>query len=239
MGKTGSRFVLAATLLLFGVSPAAAQWSWGVYGAGEFDTEDVVFVGAGLRVAPTTSWSWSPVFGVQGFWLQIPAGEDDTSITALTPSVGLQRSFNDGAFGIHAGYQFQNEDVAGATTTSATVGEGAVAMADLNWGASRPVAVQLLGSYNFGADAFWGRARSTLRVATISPGALRLGAEVAHMNQSDDADTTFDDGFSSTAIGPVLEWHTGRGVTLGAAAGRKLQEGDDATYFRFEMSLFP
>lgn len=232
--------MLAFVLLLAVVSPASAQWNWGVFGNGEFDTEDVVFVLGGVRLAPTTSWSWSPVFGVQAFWLQIPAGADDeTSITAFTPSIGLQHAFTDGSVGVHGGYQFQSEDIAGAPTTSTTVGEGAVAMANLDWGATRPIAVQLLGSYNFGAEAFWGRARSTLRVATISPGALRIGAEVAHLNQSDDEDTIFEDDFSSTAVGPVVEWHTGRGVTLGAGVGRKLQDGDDATYFRFEIALFP
>ena len=231
---------LVLALLFTSTQPASGQWSWGVYGAGEFDTEDVVFVLGGVRLAPATSWSWSPVLGLQAFWLQFPVGADaENSVTAVTPSVGLQRSFQDGAVGIHAGYQFQSEDIAGPATSATSVGEGAVAMANLDWGSTRPLAVQLLSSYNFGADAFWGRARSTLRIVTMNPGALRLGAEVAHLNQSDDDDIIGDTSFSSTAVGPVLEWQTGRGVTLGAAAGRRIQDGPNATYFRFEMALFP
>jgi hypothetical protein len=97
------------------------------------------------------------------------------------------------------------------------------------WGTGR-VGGQAIASYNFGGEAFWGRGRVTFRVMELgNSGDLRIGPEVALLSS---------DQYSATQVGGVLGFNAGGGTFLTGGVGRKLtDDGEDATYFRFEIVL--
>lgn len=230
--------VLICTLVLLAASqaPAHAQLAWTAYGVGEFDTSDVIFLLGGVSVAPARS-GWVPVAGVSASWLQYPTGslvgEDTRNITTITPTLGIANNFNGGSFQVRVGYAFASGDEdEGAPIVAGEVGQdGVVTAAQLDYWGNGGWGAQAIGSYNFGAGAFWGRGRLTQRVLGLgNDGHIRIGGEVAYMTHND---------YNATQVGGVLGFHPGRTAILTAGVGRKFADGDDATYFRLEVVLIP
>lgn len=224
---------VAAALTVTAASPLLAQsrMGWTAYGTGEFDTNDVIYLLAGAAFSPIRA-GWAPVVGAQAHWLRFPSTAGDVDVSGIQPYVGMQNNYGTGLLAFRVGYQFEGE---GATASTApvpqNVGDGAVVTGQLeHWGTGRGLGSQLLGTYNFGSETFWGRARASVGLAEMQPGAVRLGGEIAYLAAPN---------FTSTSIGPVLEWQTGRGFNLGFAVGRRIQDGGNATYFRIDFAAFP
>jgi hypothetical protein len=229
------------------VSPAHAQWGATFFGTGEYATNDVALLLAGIGVAPTKAGWVFPVGSVHAYWLRYEAETvgsavgvgttNSVSVFGVQPTIGVQNNYGNGMFAIRGGYQFEDADESSIVTgTSVAVGQGAVAVAQLeHWGTGGPGS-QVIGSYNFGSETFWGRGRATFPLgtaaSTTSP-QTRVGAEVAFLAVGEAAD------FTSTSIGPVLEWRSGKGLNLVFGAGYRFQNrGDDAVYFKIDFSHF-
>ena len=232
-------FGVVALLALLGVArPADAPLGFTVYGTGEFDTDDAVLVLGGVNVAPRRT-GWSPMAGVEAWWLQFEAAPDDTrNITAITPSVGLQHMSATSLKLVRVGYSFQDTDVLANTGVFADVGgDGVVVGGQLEYWGTGALSAQALATHNFGSETFWARGRVLFRVFNIGDTAFRVGPEAAYINSND---------FDAAAIGGALGFNPGRGVALTARVGRKIAplenretQADDATYFGFEIALFP
>ena len=236
MITAGTAFVV----LLSAARPASAQLNWTVVGVGEFDSEDVVLVLGGVSVSPGGA-GWAPVAGVQVSWLQYPTINDETrEIIGIVPTIGLRRGFDGGSFQFRVGYAFReanDEDddvIVGVPPVAADVGDdGVVNTAQLDYWGNGNLNAQLIGSYNYGSEFLWSRARLTQRLFGLgSGGHLRAGGEAAYMNGED---------FDAWQVGGVVGFHAGGGTIINAGVGRKFASGDggDATYFRAEIVLTP
>lgn len=232
--------ILTTTLLAMGLAfmktqPAQAQLGWSFVGVGEFDTADTYLVLGGVSVGAQRT-GWTPVAGLQAYWVQYvtnPTTDATTSVTAVTPSVGLKNSFETGAFTARVGYTFVNGDIVGGTPafSSDVTDDGVVTSAQLDYWGTGKVGLQGIATYNFGGESFWGRGRALFRVASFANGGLSVGPEVAYLNTN---------GYSATKFGGVVGLNPGKGTTINAAVGRKMADGGaDATYFGFELVLYP
>lgn len=221
---------LAATLLsAIALTPATAQWSATAIGVAEYDTDETLLILGGISAGPS-GMGWAPRLGVQAYHLGF--GENNrTSVVVVKPYVGVRNSFNGGSASINVGYAFSNKDFEAPVIASET-GDGVVLSGGWDyWGTGGPFGYQLLGSYNFGTESIWLRARGTQRLMQrASGGQTRLGAEVAYLSDND--------GFSAIQPGVVLEMHGGNGGIFGLGAGMKFFEGGgDAVYFKVEGVL--
>lgn len=212
--------------------PAAAQWNVTGVGVAEYDTEETLLLLAGVSANPGGE-GWSPLIGVQTYYLTYKLPAETQSVFSVRPYAGLQNNYPGGALSFTAGYAFVSGDE-GTSPIGAAVTDnqdGFVLSSALDhWGTGGPVGYQLLASYNFGGESFWGRGRVTTRVSQLaSGGQVRVGGEIAYANAGD---------FSMTQPGLVAEWHNGRGFILGFGVGRKIiADADDATFFRLETVL--
>lgn len=212
--------------------PASAQWGVTGIGVAEYDTQETLLLLAGVSATPGTP-GWSPLIGLQTYWLRYELPLETKSIVSVRPYAGLQNSFPGGALSFTAGYAFVSDDESARPIGSSVADnqDGFVLSSALDhWGTGGPLGYQLLASYNFGGESFWGRGRVTSRVSQLaSGGQVRVGGEVAYAKAGD---------FSMTQPGLVAEWHNGRGFILGFGVGRKLiADADDATFFRVETVL--
>ncbi|HEX6559305.1 MAG TPA: cellulose biosynthesis protein BcsS [Longimicrobiales bacterium] len=223
-------FVCAFAALAVHATPAHAQLGWTFVGVGDFDTSDVYLVLGGVSVSPTRA-GWSPVAGVTAYWLQYPLGSDHQNVTSVTPSIGLKNSFGTGAFQARVGYSFSNKDDVPLVNAEAS-GSGVVNSAQVDYWGTGAMSAQAIGSYNWGSEAFWGRGRLGFRVARFGDvGSISVGPEATYLTSS---------GYNATRVGGVLGFNPGRGTTINAAVGRKFPSiGEDATYFTFELVLYP
>lgn len=227
-------------LLLASASPADAQLNWTVVGVGEFDTEDVVLVLGGVSVSRGGE-GWSPVAGVQASWLQYPTiGDETREIITVQPSVGLRRGFDGGSFQARVGYAFRSandddDDIDfGIPPVTADVGDdGITNSVQLDYWGRGAMNAQLIGSYNWGSEALWSRARVTQRFINLGgDGHIRAGPEAAYLH---------GEGYDAWQVGGVVGFHAGGGTIINGGIGRKFASGDgnDATYFRAEIVLTP
>lgn len=243
MTTRGARTATACTvfiLLAAAAKPAHAQLNWTFVGVGEFDTDDVVLVLGGVSVSPDRS-GWTPVAGLQASWLQYPTFNDQKrDIVAVVPSIGVRNGFDGGAFQFRVGYAFRNADdeeddvIVGVPPVTADVGDdGVINSVQLDYWGDGDLGAQLIGSYNYGSESLWSRARLTHRVFSLgNDGHVRLGGEAAYLT---------GEGYNAWQVGGVIGFHPGRGTIINAGVGRKLAsgEGRDATYFRAELVLTP
>lgn len=218
---------------LFAVAqPAAAQWKATAIGVAEYDTEETLLLLGGVSAGPGGP-GWSPIIGLQSYYLTYKLPTETQSVVSVRPYAGLRNNFPGGSLAFTAGYAFVSDDdrVSPVGTGVTDSRDGVVVSGALDhWGTGGPLGYQLLASYNFGGESFWGRGRVTTRVSQFaSGGQFRVGGEVAYANSGD---------FSMTQPGLVAEWHSGTGFILGAGIGRKLiTDGDDATFFRLETVI--
>lgn len=218
-----------AISLSFAAKPASAQWSASAVGVAEYDTEQAVLLLAGVSASPGGQ-GWTPVVGVQTYYLSYKLPAETKTVFSVRPYAGLRNNFPGGSLGFTAGYAFVSDDDAvrpiGAGVTDSK--NGIVLSSSLDyWGTGGPVGYQLLASYNFGAESFWGRGRATTRVRELATGGqVRVGAELGYASSGS---------FTMFQPGLVAEWHNGTGFILGFGVGQKLvKDGDDATFFRVE-----
>jgi hypothetical protein len=217
--------IVSVVLSLATASTAAAQWSVGSYGVAEYDTKQTLLLLAGINANPSAK-GWQPLLNLQAYNLSFDAGADRTNVFAVTPAVGLIDNLDDGDLYGTIGYQFSNDEN-GGPVSGTTRGEGVeLSGGSESWGAGGGLAHQILASYNFGSESFWGRARLTGRVSQSGASSTRLGAEAAYLSGP---------GYHAVQPGIVWEWHSPSNQVLGLGAGGKfMSPGGSAAYFRVE-----
>ena len=219
---------MAAAVL---AAPAQGQWHATALGVAEYDTDQALFLLGGVSASPGGR-GVSPILGVQAYHIGFDNGPSRTNVFAVKPYAGLSSNYGSGSVYGTAGYAFSNRDEGTKIVSTATndVGSGVVVAGGWDhWGSGGPWGHQLLGSYNFDSENFWGRGRVTRRIASNGPAQRRLGAEAAFSTGS---------GYTAWQPGVVLELHNGRGSILGLGAGLKLPDGGDtAGYFKVEGIL--
>jgi hypothetical protein len=219
-----------AGVQLGSASPVAAQWTATSVWVAEYDTNETLLLLGGISVSPGGG-PIRPVAGVQAYHLSYPGAVDRVNIVTVRPSAGLAADFTGGSAQARVGYAFRNREGTVVGTLVPDAGEGFVVSGQMDyWGTGGPVGAQAIGSYNFGAESLWARGRLSTRVHSGPAGRqVRLGAETAYMTSP---------GFDAVQPGGVLEWHSGRGLIVGAGAGVKIiDDADNATYFRAEVVL--
>jgi hypothetical protein len=229
-GKTFiPKLMLTAAALVAAASPASAQWSATAIGVAEYDTEQTVLVLGGLSLSPGGR-PIAPLFGVQAHYLTYEVADERRNVTSVRPYAGLRSSFTGGSLYGTVGYAFTSREGAPGTAFTVDRGDGVVVSGGLDhWGTGGPLGYQLLGSYNFGTESFWGRGRVTTRISQSGPSQTRLGGEVALISSN---------GFQAWQPGLVAEFHNGNGQIIGVGAGAKLVEnGDNAIYVKLEAVL--
>jgi hypothetical protein len=226
-----SLVAVAATVCIASAAHAQSAWKATGLGVAEYDTDGAFFLLAGLSASPGGR-GVSPIIGVQGSQVSFDNGPSRTNVFAVKPYVGLSNGYGSGSVYGTVGYAFSNRDQGTriVSTTTNDVGTGVVVAAGWDhWGSGGPWGHQLLGSYNFDSENFWGRGRVTRRISASGPSQRRLGAEFA---------VSAGDGYHALQPGAILELHNGRGGILGLGAGAKLpQGGDAAAYFKVEGVL--
>jgi hypothetical protein len=230
-----SHFLCACALIASTTRDAKAQLGFTVYGVGEFDTSDVIFVLGGVSVSRARA-GWTPVAGLSASWLQYPViGDETQDVTTITPTIGLANNFGPGIFQLSVGYAISNadDDLVAPVVAGDPGQDGVVTIGQVDYWGDGGLGGQAIASYNFGSESLWARGRVTQRIASLSnQGQIRLGGEVAFLDS---------DFYQATQIGGVIGFHAGRGTIINGGIGRKLagDDGEDATYFRAEIVLFP
>jgi hypothetical protein len=227
-----SRWFIAAALTAVFATPAQAQWHATALGVAEYDTDGALFLLAGLSASPGGR-GHSPIVGVQGSHVGFDNGVSRTNVFAVKPYVGLSNNYGTGSLYGTVGYAFSNRDEGSRVLTTSTndVGTGVVVAAGWDhWGSGAGLGHQLLASYNFDSENFWGRGRMTKRISPAGPAQRRLGAELA---------LSAGDNYTAWQPGAILELHNGRGGILGLGAGVKIVDGGNGTpvYFKIEGVL--
>jgi hypothetical protein len=218
---------LALTLSAF--TSASAQWTAGGYGVAEYDTKQTLLLLAGVSASPRGG-GIKPLVSLQAYHLGYDNGSSRRSVFTVRPAAGLTNGYNGGAVYGTVGYAFTNNEVSGTPVVGSDVGEGVVASAGWDyWGTGGPLGSQVLGSYNFGSESFWGRGRVTTRVSQKGASSTRIGAEVAYLSGP---------GYDAWQPGGVFEWRLPSGQAIGLGAGAKFAgSGGNAAYFRVETYL--
>lgn len=223
---------IAAIVTVTMAAPAQAQWSATAVGVAEYDTNETLLLLAGVSVSPFGGPGISPVFGIQVYRLSFDTASGTTEVWSVRPSAGLRNNFPGGSAQFRVGYAFTSRD--SPVPIAGGVGDrrdGVVISSQVDWwGTGGPLGAQAIASYNFGSSALWARGRVTTRIASTATGQVRVGGEVAVLN---------DDDFTMVQPGGVIEWHSGPGgPILAFGVGRKLNSpGEDATYFKLEVVL--
>ena len=227
-----SKWFVAAAMAAVLAAPAQGQWRATALGVAEYDTEGALFLLAGLSASPGGR-GISPILGVQGYHVGFDNGASRTNVFAVKPYVGLSNGYGTGSLYGTVGYAFSNRDEGSRIVTTSTndVGTGVVVSGGWDhWGSGEGFGHQLLASYNFDSENFWGRGRVTKRISPSGPAQRRLGGELA---------LSAGDGYTAWQPGAILELHNGRGSILGLGAGIKLIDGidDKPIYFKIEGVL--
>jgi hypothetical protein len=225
----------AAMLLVFAATakPAHAQLGWSAVGVGDFDTGNVYLVLGGLSVSPQRA-GWSPIAGVSAYWLQYPTsgtGSGSQSVVTVTPTIGLKDNFHTGDFSARVGYSFSGKSGIPIVNALAS-GSGVVNEVQVDYWGTGAYSAQGIADYNYGSSSFWGRGRFGVRFAKWTNGSASIGPELTYLHS---------DTYSATRYGGVLGISPGLGTQINAAVGRKNANGAnaDATYFTFELVLYP
>src|SRR5688572_331078 len=161
-----SHFLCACALIASTTRDAKAQLGFTVYGVGEFDTSDVIFVLGGVSVSAARA-GWTPVAGLSASWLQYPfIGDETQDVTTITPTVGLANNFGPGAIQLSVGYAFSDADEdLGVPIVAGEAGrDGVVTIAQLDYWGDGGLGGQAIASYNFGGESLWARGRVTQRI---------------------------------------------------------------------------
>lgn len=228
--KRNAAAIFGVILLSMAPMRADAQWSSSAIGVAEFDTEQAMLLLGGLSAGPS-GLGLKPRIGVQAYLLRFDNPSGSTNVTVVKPYVGVRNAFAGGSVGLNVGYAFSNKEFTTGAFVPDAEGDGVVVSGGWDqWGIGGPMGYQVLGAYNFGSEAFWGRGRATRRIGAASSTGRqrRFGGEVAFLA---------GDGYSGVQPGAILEFHNGQGSIFGLGAGMKFIEGTDAVYFKAEFVL--
>jgi hypothetical protein len=229
------RFALALALgaaALATAEPVRAQINHGLLTGAERGSngQSMILLGGWAGVS---GLGWNPVAGVIGYRLDVSAANDDVS-WAANPFLGLRHQWRTGGAQMNLGYSFTR---AGASdgVGAPRVYSGLTTGAQIDWGANSAVDGQIIASDAWSGDGYaWSRARLGTHMAGTRDGAqLRAAAEVSLQG---------DDTYTGLEAGPLLQWRSPGGVTLGAGAGWRRAPADagqteNLSYFRVEMVI--
>ena len=235
-GYRGARRLSRAALPLVAVlalaaAPAAGQWGTTWIGVAETSGDDVTLLLAGASFSPA-GLGLRPVVGVQAHWLDLPSG----SRWGVGPSAGLVMRAPTGALQGRIGYSFRSGDDGGIPIFDGG-GGGFTTSAQADYWDAGAFGLQGIGSYSWGSDYLWTRARGTVRVMELDfGGGIHVGPEFVYQGEMADDD---GDGkqYAATQIGPIIQWHSGNNLIAGFGAGWKFldhdfpHEGETSTWY--------
>lgn len=242
IGRAGKAAVAAVALAL--ASPAAAQITPVIYGATEFDTEDLRLYLLGASVSSGgTGLGWTA--GASAYHLTYPVGADDTeSVTSVQPNVGVRYGWPTGAVAATVGYAFVSggdDDTTPSTPVGAPGGgeDGVLTQLQGNYWGDGYRNGQVIAVYNWGAEYLWTNARGTQRVFdTGDATGINLGAEAGFQGGG-----TGDEDYQAFQAGGVVEWQASPAVRLIGVVGGKSDNRDDAPsvfpYVKLEFVALP
>ena len=215
------RRALALAVVGMGVlagAPLAAQ-NLTVYATagGDGNETNIQLVGGTARFG---GLGLAPEVAVQGYHLGFDTGLGGREVWAVVPTAGASFRTPAGQVGARVGYSFQSDDDGGVPLFEGVGGRSGVVMnAQGNYWGPGPE-LQGIVSYNFGPDYVWSQAQATVPILPVSPGTLRLGAEVVGEG------VTSGGGGSAFSVGPLVKWSSGRNWSLNAGVGGKFYGGD-------------
>ncbi|HST57403.1 MAG TPA: glycosyltransferase [Longimicrobium sp.] len=243
IGRAGKAAVVGLALAM--ASPAAAQLQPVVYGASEFDTEDLRLFLLGASVSsPGTGLGWTA--GVSSYHLTYPVGADDTeSVTAVQPSVGVRYGTPTSAVSGSVGYAFvsggDDDGTDGGTVVGAPGGgeDGVLTQLQANYWGDGTRNGQAIAVYNWGAEYLWTNLRGTQRVIeTGDYTGVNVGAELGFQGGG-----SGDDDYQAFQAGGVAEYQLSPAVRLIGVVGGKADNRDDSPsvfpYFKLEFVALP
>lgn len=233
--------VLVAVALAAAPSALAAQWAPTWVGVAETSGDDVTLLLGSASLSPQGQ-GLKPVVGLQAYWLETEGG----STWSATPSAGLIMRGSTGAVQGRVGYAFREEDDEGIPIFGGDEAGVVTSMQADYWDAGA-FGLQGIGSYNWGSEYVWTRARATVRVMELDMGgAIHVGPEFVYQGELGDEEP-LDPNYSSIQLGPVLQWHSGNRLIGAVGAGWKKidddfvgPDDDESTwYLRLELVLTP
>ena len=241
--------ILALTLLAAGTAtrPAQAQRTLhpSFYGSAEVDTRHSQFYLLGMYVG-MGGLGWSPYFNVNGYALHYRPSRlvtTTSTLTAVSPTIGLAYAGRTGGVSFGAGYAFVHNENPGAPGAEGGGSSGVTASfgAYHNGTGRRSLRTQLLSNYNFGSRYLWARGRASVPFGTSMVHPARIGAEVVGQGGGKNGNTS-----NSFQVGPTFEYGWTRQFRTTIAAGWKTVGGpsfttgrDNAAYGKLEFSLSP
>lgn len=224
---------------------ADAQWSQfhpTVYGSTELDTRHSQFYLVGLYVG-MGGLGWSPYFNVNGYALNyrpIRGVDASSTLTAISPTLGLAYAGRTGGVSFGGGYTFVNRENPSAPGAES----GGKSGATISFGAygsgrrRRALRTQLLSNYNFGSRYVWARGRASIPFGYSPRHPKRIGAELVGQGGGLNGNTT-----NSFQLGPTFEYGWSPNFRTTVAGGWKSVGSsswsgrDNAAYVKLEFSL--
>jgi hypothetical protein len=204
--------LVAAAVTVFAGTLAAQDVT--VYGTAGVDgnSTNIQLVGATARFG---GLGIAPEVGLQGYHVGYDAGGTvgTQSIWAFVPSAGLSFRAPVGQVGARVGYSLQSKGPVPVATGVAT-GSGVVVSAQGNYWGPGP-ALQGITSYNFGSKYTWNEAQALFKLMPMPPGSLSAGPEVVWEG------STRSGGGNALELGPVVQWASGRNLSVSGGAGWK------------------
>jgi cellulose synthase (UDP-forming) len=240
IGPAGKAAVAALAMAVS--APAAAQLQPVVYGASEFDTQDLRLFLLGASVSsPGTGLGWTA--GVSGYHLTFPVGNDDTqSLTSVQPSAGVRYGTSTGAVSGSVGYAFVSGDDANSGRAVGAPGggqDGVLTQLQANYWGDGTRNGQAIAVYNWGAEYLWTNLRGTQRMFDRGDGAgVNLGAEAGFQGGG-----RGDEDYQAFQLGGVAEYQLNPAVRLIGVVGGKADNRDEAPsvfpYVKLEFVALP
>lgn len=221
---------LTVTWLGTGATDVGAQaLDWSSASTVETAGDDMTLIYTQFSVKPA-GLGWKPIASLSLYRLET----EFDGTWSLTPAVGMEYRAPGGQVNGKVGYGFKDRDApvpffGGSSSGISTSLHGEY------WGDGR-FGLQGIGSYNWGSDYLWSRARGTARVAQVPAGNIAVGAEYVWQGEFDAPVGT--EKYESSQYGPVVQWITRDGGPIFVVGGGWKQiPGDDTWYAKAELVL--
>lgn len=211
------------------------------YGSAEADPRSTQFYLLGMYVG-MGGRGWSPYFNINGDVLRYPKFGVKTTLSAVSPTLGLAYAARNAGVSFGAGYAWVRNPDVGAPGAEAGGSTGATAsLGAYGSGSGRhAVRTQFLSNYNFASQYLWARGRASVPFGRSIPHPARIGLELVGQGGGKNGRTS-----SSFAAGPTFEYAwTPSFRTTGVAgfktvSGTELNSRASAGYLKLEFSLSP
>ena len=244
--------LLTAALLAAAPTPAAGQDGMELtfVTVGQTTGDDVNLL-LGQVSAHRGGLGLMPVFSLQTYLVEFPGG----STWAVSPGVGLRYRASTGMVQGKVGYSWRplEEDDDGDIDFFGGSTGGVTTSTQAEYWGTGAFGVQGIGSYNWGSEYLWSRARATARFATLGDGStLHGGGEVSWQGDMGDEEEIIDGvpvtvpNSSTVEFGPVLQWNSRSLIGVVGGGWRQLDSGvegdageDSTWYFKVEMVFTP